>query len=406
MSSASKVLSALPVEVDKTAPDLEISPPGKSHRDPSTTTSISMPTPPVLASTEHVNMQSPSSSASLPVVHVEQLQASARPIADTDISSSQVSGTHDPQPSQSTSPVSITLATSTSTTLVKHRFNKDRVIPSIGQLIKIKLQDPLNGPGSKLSSSAPSWATSQNYHSAVVTAVLGYQFGGLLISVFPIPSYSNAPDSVQWVRELPLSEFKKHIPMPCPSSRLPTTPTPKEFGTPINPVTTLINGHSETYIDRRPSWVLLDQQTFLLPPHTLWKSFSPDVVFPSTDLNRLQNYMVKLQAADLQVNMVTVPDLSTDMLEQIFGRMGGGSGIYALLSQGVHVLEDDGLEDEEDEDDCESECDPIEYYRMLPNRSPWMQRVIDEREQEEKLSREERILEWVDKGEDPNTNPT
>lgn len=73
------------------------------------------------------------------------------------------------------------------------RFVEDEEIPEVHFVIKLRLPNPINGPGSLLSVSAVSGATQSNYHCALVRySMPDYARRCIIISVWPIPAYSSA----------------------------------------------------------------------------------------------------------------------------------------------------------------------------------------------------------------------
>lgn len=150
-------------------------------------------------------------------------------------------------------------------TLLSRRFNTDHETPQARSLIKLRLPSPLTGPnGSSISSSAVTGATRHNYHTVIVRfAFADIRQRCIHMSVWPVPAYSGAASSTQWLASQPLAQRNINIPFPCEVDDEPR-PTPAAFGPPLQ-----LAG----YRDRRPSWVLLQPQNFDLP-------YSQMVLFP------------------------------------------------------------------------------------------------------------------------------
>jgi hypothetical protein len=139
--------------------------------------------------------------------------------------------------------------------LVSHIYSRDRHVPSLGEIIILRLSEPLFGPGSIIQSSRnlPSRANQHNYHHAVVVGInMGRNTIGF--TVCPMPAYSSTDpatgrSSTAWLLDQPDDLQQRHIPVPYDESSTPTQPrfpTPARFGEPL-----FIGG----WKDRRPSWV-------------------------------------------------------------------------------------------------------------------------------------------------------
>jgi hypothetical protein len=155
--------------------------------------------------------------------------------------------------------------------LVKHKFDDDRYLPYIGEIIVVRLSEDLAGPGSALTSlnDLPSRATRHNFHHAIVLAY-NVSGSGLQFTVFPVPSYSSMdPDShltsTDWLLSQPADFQRTHIPLPfeatTPSEQVqPLFPTPVVFGEPLK-----VGGWKNS----RPSWVLVVPKVATLKMTTL-----------------------------------------------------------------------------------------------------------------------------------------
>jgi hypothetical protein len=146
-----------------------------------------------------------------------------------------------------------------SRTLVSHIYPIDRHVPSLGEIILLRLSEPLFGPGSIIQSSRnlPSRANQHNYHHAVVVGInLGINVGLNTIgfTVCPMPAYSftdpvSGLSSTDWLLNQADDFQQWHIPVPYEEASTlsqPRFPTPRRFGEPL-----FIGG----WKDRRPIWV-------------------------------------------------------------------------------------------------------------------------------------------------------
>ncbi|KAF8532074.1 hypothetical protein BDD12DRAFT_869109 [Trichophaea hybrida] len=286
------------------------------------------------------------------------------------------------------------MSTSTSTHhLVAHKHVDDSILPYPGQLIKIRLPGALAGPGSVLSKSAVSSATQYNYHSALVTSSsrnVREQY--FTVQVYPIPSYSNSSDAALWISQQPSDIQRLHIPLE-PAD--PTT-TPTVFGAPLQP-TTIINGQRVRYYDRFPSWVLVQPFTFSVPFTKRWKSFSPDVVFSSSEVLRLQEYEASLPISAV-VNYCFEPDYSPAAVD-LFHMMGQGLGEFADEDEDENKDHDDGgIAEAVEISEGDPACSPAEYFEMLPQlkRSDWMVEEIERSKKEIAAAKEKRTMSWIE----------
>lgn len=145
--------------------------------------------------------------------------------------------------------------------LPPRRFSNDEEIPEVRAIVKFRLPNPIPGPGSLLSASSVSGATQGTYHSAIVRySIPDYTRRCIVVSVWPIPAYSGAvvraTSAVGWMSEQPRIFQDSNIPFPSDQDSREVRRTPPGFGAPI----TLSH-----YRDRRPSWILMESQTFDLP---------------------------------------------------------------------------------------------------------------------------------------------
>lgn len=145
--------------------------------------------------------------------------------------------------------------------LVARRFSTDEEIPEVRSIVKLRLPNPIAGPGSLLSVSAVSGATQANYHSAIVRySIPDYARECIVISVWPIPAYSagvvRASSPAAWMRDQPQLFRDANIPFPCHHDTQDPRPPPSRFGAPIT---------LPQFRDGRPCWILMESQTFDLP---------------------------------------------------------------------------------------------------------------------------------------------
>jgi len=309
--------------------------------------------------------------------------------------------------------------------LTPHRYDHDHIFPRLGQLINIRLATPVAGPGSfsrpssHPSSSASSHTTSRNYHSAVVIAVRPDAPGrALIVTVFPIPSYSNASaqgfDSpTTWVSLQPHSDRIKHIPMP--SKNTPATPssTPIEFGTPVKPYFIDTNGQQQPYFERRQSWIFMEEHTVRLPFTNIWKTFSPDIHFPIDDIQRLQQYHTTMQVSLLNnnnsiLNRVQLPDFHypVDTDPWVSPRYhdshwGGYGGVFHDLGYDEDESAD---EDEVVQYDGEPEYSPLEFFRMIRTNDPVIRKLLEEEDAVIKAEKNELIMDWIASANEDHAN--
>lgn len=147
--------------------------------------------------------------------------------------------------------------------LIARRFSTDGEVPVALSIIKLRLPNSIPGPGSLISDSAVSGATSANYHSVIVrSAVINFQKSSIEISVWPLLSFSaslrgaSPANAVIWVDGQSQDWKDNHIPFPSIQDPGNLLCPPAAFGRPLS---------REGYQDRRLSWVAMGQQTFDLP---------------------------------------------------------------------------------------------------------------------------------------------
>jgi hypothetical protein len=152
-------------------------------------------------------------------------------------------------------------STSRTRILVTRTYSTDEYIPKAGEVIVVRLSQPLFGPGSTLGSGRdlPSHATRYNHHHVVVllaTITQRVYEEVFELTVYPMPAYSGVDpisglSSTEWLLSQSAEYQKLHIPVPYEqmapvTSSHPSFPTPTQFGDPIE-----VGG----WKDRRPSWI-------------------------------------------------------------------------------------------------------------------------------------------------------
>ncbi|KAF8241326.1 hypothetical protein K440DRAFT_665369 [Wilcoxina mikolae CBS 423.85] len=127
--------------------------------------------------------------------------------------------------------------------LVPHRFDQDRILPTIGHVIKIRFSQPIQGPGSVVHTSAASTSAASSskkykYHSAlVVHATPNYIKRSFSIKAYPIPAFTGE-DFAASLKMLDQTEQDHYIPIPPADTGM----TPAAFGDPVMPTTRDENG--------------------------------------------------------------------------------------------------------------------------------------------------------------------
>ncbi|KAF8419432.1 hypothetical protein EV426DRAFT_288333 [Tirmania nivea] len=305
-----------------------------------------------------------------------------------------------PPPTQSLPPPTSATAKST---WITHRYQQDNVFPRLGQLVKVRLDQPLSGPGSShVSSHAPTSATPKNYHSAVVLSVYNdARLRHMVLTVFPIPAYTGARfdgiESETWVAQQAVERRRKHIPMPFIGGNDDqyTHTIPEGFGEPVRPV----YADGSRYLDRVPSWIFTEVHFVHLPWATIWKSFHPDVSFTTPDIQRLQAWDTHLQVLsmnsnpnnNLTVNMLHIPEDYTHprgVFEELFAEV---QGVVHYLSEDEEI-EVGALEEEEDAPRVGS---MLELVRMIGTADEATMRWVAEEDERINGEREEWIEEWL-----------
>lgn len=133
------------------------------------------------------------------------------------------------------------------------------------------------------------------------------------------------------------------------------------------------------FIDRKPSWVLIKQQSFEYPFTRTWKALEPDVQFSMKDVQRMLAYMGQLYVADPVVNFVQMPDYS-----ELFGE------IICLSSDGEESNNGEG-----NEMYTGDEYTAAEIYQMWPSRDPWMEEIIRREKEKKETELRARVIAWM-----------
>lgn len=143
-------------------------------------------------------------------------------------------------------------------TLITHVFDDDHVEPRPGQIVKLRFPNPVAGPDSIASFSAPTKSTYTSTWRTAVIVLCAERFGtGFLITAMPMPAFSREPDPVAWMASQPASFRDSHLPVPISPAAATTDSrvTPPEFGPPLT-----MGG----FQDRMFSWVQAWPQSFTL----------------------------------------------------------------------------------------------------------------------------------------------
>jgi hypothetical protein len=148
-------------------------------------------------------------------------------------------------------------STSPAPILTDHTYAADRRLPSVGEVIVVPLFQAFFGPGSIIGSGcSPPPRAHHNYHHAVVlSARLRISASGsiIILTLFPLPSYSaidpiSGLSSTSWLHSQPTDFQGLHVPVPCNQLLYPPSPTPVEFGDPIE---------AGGWTSSSPSWILV-----------------------------------------------------------------------------------------------------------------------------------------------------
>jgi len=144
--------------------------------------------------------------------------------------------------------------------LVSHKYATEKHLPSVGEIILLRLSDNLFGPGSIMEStgSLPSGANRHNYHYSIVIGIGLKMAPEFLVNftILPMPAYSftdpvSGLSSTRWLLDQAEDFQRLHIPVPYEEASTimeprPPFPTPAGFGDPLQ-----IDGWKHS----RPIWV-------------------------------------------------------------------------------------------------------------------------------------------------------
>ena len=168
---------------------------------------------------------------------------------------------------------------------------------------------------------------------------------------------------------------------------------PEGFGEPLRP----LDANGNIYADRIPSWILVDEHVIRIPWTTVWKSYTPDIRFPTADLDRLQDYSDHLQSLtlrphDLSVNTLQIPGECAHP-RSVFEEL------YADFPGVIHYLSEDG---EADREQIETQGDEypevpglLELLKMIGTGNEGLKRWMEEEEKRIGGEKEERVRLWL-----------
>jgi hypothetical protein len=247
-------------------------------------------------------------------------------------------------------------------------------LPLVGELIKLRFQQPISGPASSISTSAPSSARRHgNWHSALVTDVQRHPWG-MQVTAHPIPTYSKAePDAVSWMVAQPKSFQAQNIPLGTIEG------CPHPLGLPLR---FKYIGTDILYKDRKQSWIRTDSQTFTVENGTKWKSFSPNVVMESVEeMRRFQAYLSR----NVTVNFAMM-ETPLDAVE-VYRRLGQD---FKQPFRALECVSDD------DDDEEEDELDLLDELRLWPTKDETILQMIADLEAKRRTKKLEEVAKWVD----------
>ena len=158
---------------------------------------------------------------------------------------------------------------SSALSLVSHKYAAEKHLPSVGEIILLRLSDNLFGPGSSIENtrSLPSGANRHNYHYSIVMGVSLRMVPELLVlfTVLPMPAYSftdpvSGLSSTRWLLDQAEDFQRLHIPVPYEQASTtmeshPPFPTPAGFGDPLQ---------TGGWKHNRPIWVQVMPQVAAL----------------------------------------------------------------------------------------------------------------------------------------------
>ncbi|KAI8908279.1 hypothetical protein DFJ77DRAFT_543384 [Powellomyces hirtus] len=194
--------------------------------------------------------------------------------------------------------------------------------PESGEIIRVRLPLALDGPGSSVSSSAPSSAKrANNYYTAVVlSCVPDRRDRTRQLVVLPIPSYSKA-DAVdpeltapRWLSRQDDAFRELHVPVQQRDGH--NERYEYEGPTKFIRYDCVKDGAILACGEDRPAWVLLRPMKMALKFSATWKSFSPRRFMPVDDLSYITARLETLPptcsthhtiGSDLIMNPVLIP---------------------------------------------------------------------------------------------------
>ncbi|KAJ3280123.1 hypothetical protein HK104_000893 [Borealophlyctis nickersoniae] len=275
--------------------------------------------------------------------------------------------------------------------LTRHNEEEEFRAPRPREYIKLRLPYALAGPGSNVSSSAPSGATRHNYHSVLVlSSKVDTKAREFHLEVLPVPSYSAAPDPVSWVTALPEGIRRDHLPIQSNTVTPDTDPASPSFGIRLQcGYTNQLVPHYE----RRPAWILSPPATVSLKFSSTWKSYEPPVSVSEEELLLLREYINK--QITVSINFAKQSPWGPAAMEA-----------FSAMGQGGRVERGENS-DEEDEDSQDRTSDygddgdgmgMSEYLRslsMLYGTNVSIAGMIKRLEADKVQSRNERVMSWL-----------
>jgi hypothetical protein len=284
-----------------------------------------------------------------------------------------------------------------SSVFIVRRFDRDGIVPKVGEVIKLRFPATIAGPGSALSASALTTLSNgrQNQHSALVLSTTFDMRPGsasLLITAYPMPAYSNTKhdcpefeNAEEWLLAQPAWKQNRHVPVP------PAT-APSAFPRRLSPTYIGPSGQREPWADRIPCWVALTPVLVSLPMTRTWKAYKLDVMFPGTDVALLRQYEATLPpipAIPTTINCYYEPDPPLEV-----------QALYRSLGQdycGGEIIECGGRSDDESDDNEEENYTPLQVSRLFAPWVPWMAAEVQEHDRREAEDKNKRTLSWIER---------
>jgi hypothetical protein len=324
-------------------------------------------------------------------------------------------------------------STSPARILIDHTYAADKHLPYIGEVIVVPLFQAFFGPGSIIGNgngcSLPS-RPHHNYHHAVVLGIeLRISASGTIIifTFLPIPSYSaidplSGLSSTCWLHSQPTDFQELHVPVPYKQLLHPPSPTPVEFGDPIEAggwtsslpswilvVPLLSEFKTTTKVCRIHIEILLETDVDIL---SQFKCYEPRVQLSRDEIQRLKIYggLPLTPTADVSsLGESTVPGSSyggaafgtsgssalqalyaIDAVKEAFANLSYHCQLDAILDE-----EDDDEDDEDEDEEWEDNMDPVTFARYYTDLHPHFARIVQEHDDKMRERLVEEIGSWV-----------